>query len=310
MAPRAYWKGYLKLSLVSCPIALFPATSEREKISFHQLNKKTGHRVKYRKVDAESGDEVDSADIIKGYEVGKGDYIELDPEELEAGAIESKRTIDIDEFVPKDEIDELYLNNPYYVAPDGEVGQKAFAVIREAIRKEGMVAIGKVVFTSREHIIALEARDKGMMGITLRYPYEVGDQNEYFDDIENEKVPKDMLDLALHIVETKKGTFEPEKFEDQYEDALKDLIRKKQKGEKIERPTERAPSNVVKLMDALRRSVRADRSGAPQKAIRSQAKKGKKRIEGQREMLLSISGKKGKEAAKPVARTATRRKAG
>ena len=112
MAPRAYWKGYLKLSLVSCPIALFPATSEREKISFHQLNKKTGHRIKYRKVDAESGDEVNSADIIKGYEVGKGDYIELDPEELEAVAIESKRTIDIDEFVPKDEIDELYLNNP------------------------------------------------------------------------------------------------------------------------------------------------------------------------------------------------------
>ena len=117
MAPRAYWKGYLKLSLVSCPIALFPATSEREKISFHQLNKKTGHRIKYRKVDAESGDEVDSADIIKGYEVGKGEYIELDPEELEAVAIDSKRTIDIDEFVPKDEIDELYLNSPYYIAP-------------------------------------------------------------------------------------------------------------------------------------------------------------------------------------------------
>src|SRR4029077_17985303 len=126
-----------------CPIALFPATSEREKISFHQLNKNTGQRIKYRKVDAESGDEVDSADIIKGYEVGKGEYIELDPEELEAVAIESKRTIDIDEFVPKDEIDELYLNNPYYIAPDGEVGQQAFAVIREAIRKEGMVAIGK-----------------------------------------------------------------------------------------------------------------------------------------------------------------------
>jgi hypothetical protein len=150
MAPRAYWKGYLKLSLVSCPIALFPATSEREKISFHQLNKKTGHRIKYRKVDAESGDEVDSADIIKGYEVGKGDYIEVEPEELEAVAIESKRTIDIDEFVPKNEIDELYLNSPYYIAPDGEVGQQAFAVIREAIRKEGMVAIGKVVFTSHE----------------------------------------------------------------------------------------------------------------------------------------------------------------
>ena len=158
MAPRAYWKGYLKLSLVSCPVALFPATSEREKISFHQLNKNTGNRIKYRKVDAETGDEVESADIIKGYQVGKGEYLQLDPEELEAIAIESKRTIEIDEFVPRKEIDELYQNNPYYIVPDGEVGQQAFAVIREAIRQEGMVAIGKVVFTSREHIIALERR--------------------------------------------------------------------------------------------------------------------------------------------------------
>ena len=143
--------------------------------------------------------ERDSADIIKGYEVGKGDYIELDPEELEAIAIESKRTIDIDEFVPKDEIDEIYLNNPYYIAPDGEVGQQAFAVIREAIRKEGMVAIGKVVFTSREHIIALEARGKGLLGVTLRYPYEVRSEADYFDDIPDEKIPKDMLDLGSHI---------------------------------------------------------------------------------------------------------------
>jgi DNA end-binding protein Ku len=203
LAGSIYPPIYLKLSLVSCPIALFPATSERDKISFHQLNKKTGHRVKYRKVDAESGDEVDSADIIKGYEVGKGDYIEFDPEEFEAVAIESKRTIDIDEFVPKDEIDDLYLNNPYYIAPDGEVGQQAFAVIREAIRKEGMVAIGKVVFTSREHIIALEARGKGLLGITLRYPYEVRNEADYFDDIPDEKISKDMLDLASHIVKTK-----------------------------------------------------------------------------------------------------------
>src|SRR5438552_6299262 len=257
MAPRAYWKGYLKLSLVSCPIALFPSTSEREKISFHQINKNTGHRIKYRKVDAESGDEVESADIIKGYEVGKGEYIELDPEELEAVAIESKRIIDIDEFVPKDEIDVLYLNSPYYIAPDGEVGQQAFAVIREAIRKEGMVAIGKVVFTSREHIIALEARGKGLLGVTLRYPYEVRNEAEYFDDIPNEKIPKDMLELASHIVETKAGHFDPSKFDDRYEDALKDLLKKKQEGKPIERPERGEPTNVVNLMEALRRSVEA-----------------------------------------------------
>jgi DNA end-binding protein Ku len=285
VAPRAYWKGYLKLSLVSCPIALFPASSEREKISFHQLHKETGNRIKYRKVDAETGDEVESADIIKGYEVGKGQYLQLDPEELEAIAIESKRVIDIDEFVPRKEIDELYFNNPYYIVPDGEVGQQAFAVIREAIRQEGMVAIGKVVFTSREHIIALEARDKGLLGVTLRYPYEVRKEEEYFDDIPDEKLPKDMLDLAKHIVDSKKAEWKPERFKDQYEDALKELLKKKQSGEKIEVPRDQEPSNVVNLMDALRRSVETERGGerrkpapragdhrAPKKAGRSSAR--------------------------------------
>jgi DNA end-binding protein Ku len=157
---------------------------------------------------------VESSDIIKGYQVGKGEYLQLEPEELEAIAIESKRTIEIDEFAPRKEIDELYQNNPYYIVPDGEVGEQAFAVIREAIRQEGMVAIGKVVFTSREHIIALEARGKGMMGMTLRYPYEVRKEDEYFDDIADEKIPKDMLELASHIVASKAGHFKPEKFED------------------------------------------------------------------------------------------------
>src|SRR5215216_2847481 len=262
MAPRAYWKGYLKLSLVSCPIAMYPATSEREKISFHQLNKKTGNRVKYKKVDAETGDEVEKDEIVKGYEVAKGEYIELDPEELEAVAIESKRVIEIDEFVPKASIDELYLNSPYYIVPDGEVGQQAFAVIREAIRKEGMVALGRVVFTSREHMIALEPRGKGLLGITPRYPYEVRKEDEYLHDIEDEKIPKDMLELASHIVETKSGHFEPDKFEDQYEDALKELLKKKQAGEKIEAPKARAPAKVINLMDALRRSVEAERGGS------------------------------------------------
>ena len=149
------------------------------------------------------------------------------PKSFEAIAIESKRTIEIDEFVPKKEIDELYLNSPYYLVPDGEVGQQAFAVIREAIRKEGMVALGRVVFTSREHVIALEPRGKGLFGITLRYPYEVRKEDEYFEDIADEKIPKDMLDLASHIVETKSGHFEPDKFDDHYEGALKELLKKK-----------------------------------------------------------------------------------
>jgi Ku protein len=261
MAPRAYWKGYLKLSLVSCPVALYPAASEREKISFHQLHKQTGNRIRYKKVDAETGREVENEDIVKGYEVSKGEYVELEPEELEAVAIESKRVIDIDHFVSGDEIDELYINSPYYIVPDGEVGQQAFAVIREAMRKEGMVGLAKIVFTSREHIIAVEARGKGMLAATLRYPYEVRKEEDYFEDIETVRVPKDMLDLATHIIETKRGKFQPEKFEDRSEEALKALIRKKQKGEKIERPKESAPSNVINLMDALRESVKAECGG-------------------------------------------------
>jgi DNA end-binding protein Ku len=273
MAPRAYWKGYLKLSLVSCPIALFPATSERDKIRFHQINKETGNRIKYRKVDAETGEEVDAGDIVKGYEVGKGEYLELEPEELESVALESKRIIDIDEFVPKDEIDELYLANPYYIVPDGEVGQQAFAVIREAIRQKEMVAIAKVVFTSREHVIALEARGNGLLGVTLRYPYEVRKEKDYFDDIPDEKIPKDMLELAGHIVETKAGHFDPDKLEDRYEDALEDLLERKQSGKPIEPPPAREPAKVINLMDALRRSVEAQkpsqRRQAPRRTARS-----------------------------------------
>jgi DNA end-binding protein Ku len=258
MAPRAYWKGYLKLSLVSCPIALFPATSERDKIRFHQINRQTGNRIKYRKVDAETAEEVEPKDIVKGYEVAKGDYIELDEDELEAVALDSTRTIEIDQFVPKTEIDELYLSNPYYIVPDGEVGQQAFAVIREAIKKEGMVALGRVVFTSREHVMMIEARGKGLMGVTLRYPYEVRKETDFFEDIPDEKVPKDMLDLAKHIVDTKAGHFKPAAFQDHYENALKDLLKKKQHGEKIEAPKQREPAKVINLMDALRRSVTAE----------------------------------------------------
>jgi len=241
------------------PIALYPATTEREKIHFHQVNRKTGNRIQYKKVDSDTGREVERDNIIKAYEKNKGDYILVQPEELEAVAIESKRTIEIDQFVPRQEIDELYFANPYYIVPDGEAGEQAFAVIRDAIEEEGMVALGRVVFTSREHIIALEARGKGIMGNTLRYPYEVRDEKDYFGDIASERVSKDMLDLAKHIIKTKKGHFKPEHFEDHYEDALKELLRKKDKGEKIETPREPRSENVINLMDALRQSIKGER---------------------------------------------------
>ena len=258
MAPRAYWKGYLRLSLVSCPIQLFPATSEREKVRFHQLNRETGNRIRYVKVDAESGDEVAADDIVKGYEVSKGNYIEMEPDELDAVEIESTRMIDIDQFVPRKEIDELYMKDPYYIVPDGDVGAQAFAVIREAIKKEGMIALGRVVFTNREHVIALEPRGNGLMGLTLRYPYEVRDEKDYFDDIPNETVPKDMLELATHIVQSKAGHFKPDKFEDHYETALRNLIKRKQDGKPIEKAKEREPAKVIDLMEALRKSAGKD----------------------------------------------------
>ncbi|MEA2965992.1 MAG: end-binding protein Ku [Alphaproteobacteria bacterium] len=262
MAARAYWKGYLKLSLVSCPIQLFPALSAREKTRFHQINRKTGNRIKYCKLDAVTGEPVSDEEIVKGYEVRRGRYVEITDDELEAVAIESTHTIKIDQFVPKSEIDEIYWNIPYYIAPEGEVGQQAFAVIREAIKKKDMVALGHVVLTTREHVIAVEPRGKGMLGVTLRYPYEIRKAADYFDEIPDGKVPEDMLDLAVQIIETNAGHFAPEKFEDRYETALKELIKKKQRGEKIEKPKERPRAPVVNLMDALRQSAAAKRGGA------------------------------------------------
>ena len=173
MAPRANWKGFLRLSLVSCPIALYPASSLREKVSFNRINRKTGNRLKQQNVDSETGEVVPREDIARGYEVGKGQYLVVEDEEFEAIQIESTRTIDIDQFVPKSEIDERYIDSPYYIAPDGQVGQDAFAVIRDTIGKMNMVALGRVVLTRREHVIALEPKDRGPLGLTLRFPYEV-----------------------------------------------------------------------------------------------------------------------------------------
>jgi DNA end-binding protein Ku len=288
MAPRANWKGFLRLSLVTCPVALYPATSESEKISFNQLNRKTGHRIKYAKVDADTGEEVPNEDIVKGYKVDTDTFVEVTKEELENVALESTRTIEIDEFVDRTEIDPRYLIRPYYLRPDGKVGHDAFAVIRDTIREMDKVAIGRVVLANREHIIALEAMDKGLIGTLLRYPYEVRDPAEYFDEIDDVKVTKDMLDLARHIVEQKSGSFEPDKFEDQYETALFDLINKKRAGKPI---TPKDGENVVDLMEALRRSVGG--GAAPEtKAPKKGGKKPRKAAAGQKEMLMPIAGKK------------------
>jgi DNA end-binding protein Ku len=293
MAPRANWKGFLKLSLVTCPVALFPATSETEKVNFNQINKQTGHRIKYTKVDTDT-------------------YVTVDKDELENIALESTRTIDIDEFVPRSEIDELYLVRPYYIVPDGKVGHDAYAVIRETIRTMDKVAIARVVLTNREHIIALEARGKGLVGMLLRYLYEIRDENEYFDDIQDVKVTKEMLDLARHIVETKSADFEPDKFEDRYENALVELLNQKLKGEPVRTAVKsRDTGNVINLMDALRKSLTTEGKTSTPSATKKQSKKAPS---GQREMLMAIPGKgEGKKAAAKEpkkSRPARARKAG
>lgn len=260
MAPRAYWKGSLKLSLVTCPVVLYPASTLVEKTRFHMINRETGHRLRQQMVDPETGDVVESEQKGRGYELSKGKYVEIEPEELEAVQIESNHTIDIDSFVPKDEIDKRYLNHPYYIAPDGKAAIDAFAVIRDAMKDQDRVALARIVLTNREHVIAIEPLGKGMLGTTLRFPYELRDEGDFFDDIKSPKISKDMIELASHILDTKAAHFDPSKFKDEYETALKALVKRKAAGKpiKLPEPDER-PSNVVNLMDALKQSLKGKR---------------------------------------------------
>ena len=255
MAPRANWKGYLKLSLVSCPVALFPAASTSEKISFHLLNGATGHRLKQQYVDAETGEPVEREDRVKGYEIAKDEYIIVSDEELAKIEIESSHTINIDSFVKATEVDPVYLDTRYYIAPNDKVGEEAFAVIRDAMRQRQMVGIAHVVLYGRERTILLEPREKGIMGTTLRYAYEVRDDAAYFDEIPKIDLAKDMLELASHIIDMKTAKFDPSQFKDHYQDAVVELIRSKRAGQPAPVAHAPAPSNVVNLMDALRRSL-------------------------------------------------------
>jgi len=274
MAPRPNWKGYLKLSLVSCPVALYPATTTSERVSFRTLNRATGHRVRRQFVDEQSGEPVETEEQIKGYEVAKGEFVQIEDDELKTVQLESNHTIDIERFVPRADIDELYLDTPYYLSPTDRVGEEAFAVIRDAMKSEKMVGLARVVLFRRERIVMLEPRDKGIAATSLHYANEVHAASGYFDEIPNLELPKQMLDLAKHIIEKMTGKFEPEKFEDRYENALIELIRSKQKGMPIKpQPTHRQ-TNVINLMDALRRSVEGAKGSAePAPAKKSPAAK-------------------------------------
>jgi Ku protein len=283
MAPRAYWKGTLKLSLVTCPVALYPASTSVEKTRFHMINRETGNRLRQQMIDEETGDVVESDQKARGYEIAKGKYVEIEKDELDAVQIKSNHTVDIDSFVPKDEIDPRYLNHPYYIVPDGKAGVDAFAVIRDAMKDQERVALARIVLTNREHVMTIEPYGKGLLATTLRYPYELRDADDYFDDIKSPRISKDMIELASHILDSKAAHFDPTKFKDDYETALKKLVKRKAAGKPIKatEPEER-PSNVVDLMDALKQSVKGKsstrrstaKSHARRAAPRRAAKKG------------------------------------
>jgi DNA end-binding protein Ku len=261
MAPRPNWKGYLKLSLVSCAVALFPATTVADRIRFNILNRKTGHRVHNQVVDAETGEQVPREDRVKGFRTADDDYVLVEEEELDEVALESTHTIEIETFVPRSEVDELYLDESYYIVPENEIAQEAFAVVREAMRAEEVVGLARLVLHRREHILMLAPRHKGLLATMIRAKNEVRSERSYFRAIGDVKIAPDMLDLARHIVATKAGHFDPGEFEDRYEEALAVLIEAKQSGKSP--PTAPSPpsGNVINLMEALRRSVGAARGG-------------------------------------------------
>ena len=313
-ASRPSWKGYIKLALVSCPVSLWPATTAGERIAFRQINKKTGNRIRYQSVDDATREPVETKDRGRGYEYDKDQFLMIEDEELKAIEIESTRTIEIDAFVPRGEIDERFLDSPYYIAPNEPVGAEAFSVIREAMRDKSMAALARVVLSSRERVLMLQPWDRGMLGTTVRYPYELREPDEFFRDIPDVAINPELLRLAEHILRSKTAPFDPTRFVDRYEQAVIELLESKRKGLPAHAVRSvSAPRSTTDLMDALKRSLESSLAPANDVKASKTAKtnKPKLRAEGQRELLLPIAGGKAAgENAKSTTKAPTRRKAG
>jgi len=259
VSPRPYWKGYLKLSLVSCPISLHAACSSSERVSFRQINRKTGNRLRQQLVDEETREPVDGSNKARGYEIGKGQFLLVEDEELEVIEIESTHTIEIDSFVPRADIDQRFFDTPYYITPNDPVGQEAFAVIREAMRSKALVALGRIVLSKRERVMALEPYEKGLIGTTLRYPYEVRAAKDYFGGIPDLTPAPELLGLAAQILDSKRAAFDPSGFRDRYEEALMAHLKAKQAGMPPQpKQSWAVPRRAINLMEALRRSIASD----------------------------------------------------
>ena len=254
MATRPTWQGYLRLSLVSCPVALYTATSSSSEVRFNMLHAETHNRIKMVPTDPETGP-VDRSEIVKGYEIEKGRYVVVTDEEIKNVRLETTRTLDIERFVDQGDIDRLYWNDPYYLTPDGDMAVEAYGVIREAMRKSGQVALGRLVMHQRERLMALEPRDKGIVVFSLRSNREVKAASDFFDQIPASKPSAQMVEIATRIIEQQEGPFDPSQFNDRYEDALRTLIKEKEKGKTVAKPAEPKEAEVIDLMEALRRSL-------------------------------------------------------
>jgi DNA end-binding protein Ku len=266
MAPRAVWKGVLKVAEVTCPVSLYTAASTAERISFHTLNRKTGNRVHRQFIDEVSGKPVDTEDQVKGYDKGDGDYVILEPEEIAAAIPESDKTLTVETFLPCDEIDDIFFDKPYYVSPSTPVASDAFSLIREGMKGQKSAALARTVIFRRMRSILIRPHGDGLIATTLNFDYEVRSAEDAFSDVPVIKIDDEMLELAEHIIKTKAGEFDPKSFDDRYESALAELVQAKIEGRKLKPQMRPAPTKVVNLLDALRQSAKGTGSEAAAKA--------------------------------------------
>jgi DNA end-binding protein Ku len=268
MAPRANWKGYLKVGELSCPIALYSAASTADRVTFHTLNRDTGNRVRREFVDPVTGKPVEREDQVKGYEIDKDRYILIDPEEVAATVPDSDKTLAVSAFIPCREVDTLFFDKPYYLAPAGGMGQDAFTVLRDAMRKASVAALARAVLFRRVRSLIIRTFEDGLAANTLNFDYEVRSAKDAFDDLPDLRIQGEMLDLAKHIISTKSGTFDPAKFDDRYDAAVAELVKAKMAGKPLPKKAANKPSNVVDLLKALRAS--AKQAGKTEQAVKRQ----------------------------------------